>query len=26
MQTIARVRGVHSIDNNLRGLNVWQRA
>ena len=26
MQTIARVRGVRSIDNNLRGLNVWQRA
>jgi osmotically-inducible protein OsmY len=26
MQTIARVRGVRSIDNNLRGLNGWQRA
>ena len=26
MQIIARVRGVRSIDNNLRGLNVWQRA
>jgi len=26
MQTIARVRGVRSIDNNLHGLNVWQRA
>jgi BON domain-containing protein len=24
MQTIARVRGVRSIDNNLQGLNVWQ--
>jgi hypothetical protein len=26
MQTLARVRGVRSIDNNLQGLNVWQHA
>lgn len=26
MQTVARVRGVRSIENNLQGLNVWQRA
>jgi osmotically-inducible protein OsmY len=26
MQTVASVRGVRSIDNNLQGLNVWQRA
>ena len=26
MQTIARLPGVRSIDNNLQGLNVWQRA